>query len=673
MRCVTSFDIFDTIVARRVRQPTDIFSLMEHTASYPGFAQLRQTAQDRSNQTFTDIYAQFQQITQCSDADRDRLAALEIQTEIDNLYLIQRIANMVKEGDLLVSDMYHTEETLRHMLEAVGFHTNVDLFVSPSGKASGQAWAQLRTQYTILHHYGDNAHSDVHMAQQYGIPATHVTVSSYTPAEDVLHSASASFAAQIRALRLSNPYAVGSWQGDLFDEQIDHNLPFLMYVSHRIAVMARERQVRRLFFTTRDCCLLQKVFACMHPSEFEIVTFQASRLAYDNASDDYVRYVESSRVLEDDSMVVDLYASFRSLQAFFQKHFGHNPKTLSVNRLRRWVDQDAGIMLSVDKMTWIWDGVTTEFWESLNADNCGTLITVDADGTPLRAPPDHDVDMSMFMHAVIDNVLTHLPVDLPVENEESWRRYIRTVLQCSRIRQYVCNNDDHESLTQIANACQTDKGTTYRCAHGYASTYERVVGYLLLSSPPRKHHPFHLLEIGLNRDDTSSTPSISMWRKYFYKRNLEIFGFDIQAAFLAFHDPSRGIHILHGDQSDPISLQQCHGRLYDFIIDDGSHMSSHQQITLASLWSCVRPGGCYAIEDLHYQPLAESCIKTKDLVREWKSGNWISTPHIPDDVVQTIAKECARIDMIDSQSKDPHWNADSLKGALALLWKIETT
>ena len=56
-----------------------------------------------------------------------------------------------------------------------------------------------------------------------------------------------------------------------------------------------------------------------------------------------------------------------------------------------------------------------------------------------------------------------------------------------------------------------------------------------------------------------------------------------------------------GDQSDVEFLEHFKKRTggnYDIIIDDGSHVPSHQKITFEALWSSVVPGGYYVIEDL---------------------------------------------------------------------------
>ena len=41
---------------------------------------------------------------------------------------------------------------------------------------------------------------------------------------------------------------------------------------------------------------------------------------------------------------------------------------------------------------------------------------------------------------------------------------------------------------------------------------------------------------------------------------------------------------------------------FDIIVDDGSHASYHQQLTMLKLFPLVKSGGLYIIEDLHWQP-----------------------------------------------------------------------
>ena len=40
-------------------------------------------------------------------------------------------------------------------------------------------------------------------------------------------------------------------------------------------------------------------------------------------------------------------------------------------------------------------------------------------------------------------------------------------------------------------------------------------------------------------------------------------------------------------------------KMFDFIVDDGSHVDANQFSTLRNLYGRLRPGGLYVIEDIH--------------------------------------------------------------------------
>lgn len=197
------------------------------------------------------------------------------------------------------------------------------------------------------------------------------------------------------------------------------------------------------------------------------------------------------------------------------------------------------------------------------------------------------------------------------------------------------------SLTQLANQLKSDKGSEYKCAHHYTLHYEKIFADEIFSNR------FSLLEIGLNRDDCSDLPSLKMYKQYLPKAKL--YGFDIRHEFAAFN--GMDFTIVIGDQSSPADLRKLKDRSYEIIIDDGSHASSHQQISLRELWPTVASGGYYVIEDLHWQPFQENCIKTVDLARSWINGKMELGSHLPCSWMSQFEKEIESIQLLPSASK----------------------
>ena len=101
--------------------------------------------------------------------------------------------------------------------------------------------------------------------------------------------------------------------------------------------------------------------------------------------------------------------------------------------------------------------------------------------------------------------------------------------------------------------------------------------------------PIRLLELGVFNGS-----SVRMWQEYFPRA--EIFGVDIEASCRQYEDER--IHIIQADLSDAAQvsmLREIHPRI---IVDDASHIVSHQLLALFTLFDVLPRGGVYILEDL---------------------------------------------------------------------------
>ena len=177
---VISFDIFDTLLFRKLSRPTDIFSLLEKSVDIPGFAQARiqaeQAARQKMQRLFSTTEVQLQGIytelmplygTRCDEIQRK-----EIQTEFDCCYanpvmaaLVRKLQRMGKTI-IAVSDMYLPQKVIVRLLENCGFTQLERIYVSCEykvGKADGRLFQIVHEQYPqkSIIHIGDNFRSDV--------------------------------------------------------------------------------------------------------------------------------------------------------------------------------------------------------------------------------------------------------------------------------------------------------------------------------------------------------------------------------------------------------------------------------------------------------------------------------------------------------------------------------
>jgi hypothetical protein len=179
------------------------------------------------------------------------------------------------------------------------------------------------------------------------------------------------------------------------------------------------------------------------------------------------------------------------------------------------------------------------------------------------------------------------------------------------------------------------------------------------------------LEIGLlhpfdSQEVATKAPSLQMWREYFPHATL--FGFDINDFSMVTIADCTIFRGDMGSRDDLREMARAAATPFDIVVEDGSHASHHQQIALATLFPFVAPGGCYIIEDLHWQPAAlekSGIPKTRTLCRDFKSVRIIRSPIISEGESAYLADNIRSIDLFDSMDR---YNEDSRDG-LAVITK----
>jgi len=326
---VHSFDLFDTLVGRLHASVDFHLRLVEERFPFPNFCFFRRAAERKSKApNIGDIYRNFQELTGCSKSVAKRLMECEIEMDLSQLFPIQENLNLVKDGDLIITDSYYEIYHIRRILEKVGLKREVKIYVSPACKAWGIGWDSLRNKHQICSHLGANLHADVEMAKERGISASLYTGASFTSTEQELQQMGGhELASLMRALRLQNPYSLQSPEYLLWNEQVKINVPILIQASLYLHDFCKANKKKRILFTSRDGCLWIQLFRALYP-EYESIYFHTSRAVYSAASPSFVAYVRG--LYTEESVIVDLYGSGNSCSRFFLQHLHLFPCYLSV-------------------------------------------------------------------------------------------------------------------------------------------------------------------------------------------------------------------------------------------------------------------------------------------------------------------------------------------------------
>jgi hypothetical protein len=470
MRSVNSFDIFDTLLARAVPDPLDIYTIIEKTYPYSNFRELRHKAHVQSNNTIDSIYEQFKYLTGESDEAIENLRKYELEIEMKNTIPIVSNISKIKDGDILVSDMYLTHGQIMKLVEHHNINKNITLYVQPDGKSSGRIWGQLLAEYKILSHMGDNIHSDIAMANRHGIETVYTEIYKFTHLESSLVKIDFNLCKLLRTFRLSNPYEEKTVRFNIFSQQIEYNIPLLLFMCKKLAKILLCEHRTTVLFITRDGCLISKIFKFLYPN-FTSIDFHSSRIINSAYNEDYVTYVKSI-YNKDTCILFDLHGSFKSGRQLFLELFGHLP--------RIFIFDLAYKEYYYDGMTFISE-LSNQMIENLNQDVKGTLVNF-KDGKDIRMPPDCASSylqvISNTVKDFINYIYTNKYRDFIVSNDIFdddlyWIEYYRTV--CT-IKLELENMIDKTEYT-LRKLC--DK---YKCEMDVLR-YEQIVNDVLNNFP----------------------------------------------------------------------------------------------------------------------------------------------------------------------------------------------
>lgn len=316
---VRSFDVFDTLIGRLHTHPQSTFELVEKKFPFPNFIILRMQAEQNSKGTLDEIYERFGEMTGLRKEELEKLKQFELETEFSQIFPILKNIQNVREGDILISDTYYDQEILRKLLSHVGMNQEVKLIVSRDGKASGQIWEKLKDQYLILLHLGDNIQADFQIPSDHRIPVKWFHESQYSKLEQAaLHNNQRDMADLMRALKLMNPFPIGTPSNEIWEQQAQINVPILILYSLFLYDHCIKQGKTKLLFSSRDSCLLIAIFKKLFPN-FESIYFYTSRQVYANPSLQYIEYVKS--IYSDDAVIVDVNGTGEHCLNFFRKYF----------------------------------------------------------------------------------------------------------------------------------------------------------------------------------------------------------------------------------------------------------------------------------------------------------------------------------------------------------------
>ena len=186
---VISFDVFDTLVMRRVLHFEDVFSLVEKRSGVKGFRDCRIQAEREVNRLgkaprIETIYGRLKELMLLDDVRAAALQSEELAVEQEVLVARNDMVDLLKfavaagKRVYLISDMYWSAAAVEKLLTGLGISGYQRLFVSSEYSCfKSQGLYDIFRQQVVgmsYLHIGDNADADVTCARMHGLDALQI-------------------------------------------------------------------------------------------------------------------------------------------------------------------------------------------------------------------------------------------------------------------------------------------------------------------------------------------------------------------------------------------------------------------------------------------------------------------------------------------------------------------
>ena len=286
-----SYDIFDTVVTRKVFIPSDIFYIVENKLlkdkliRREDFFRKRLDAEDKARKesreeeiTLDDIYANLGKVYHWN--ENDRLKAMQRELAVEEAFItpIGKMVDDINKGNkpvIFISDSYLPNSFLEKVLKKY-IKVDFKLYVSSSYKKMkhfGSLYDIVLAEQRIGVHVGDNVQSDIRRANEKKIKTEHFSLSKPTIDESIL--------GQQDRYKVENILVSGCMKSarlfrsfNLVPEQTIWNVstniagPVLFSYVLWLLTEAKGKGIERLYFVARDGEILYEIASAFQKNDF---------------------------------------------------------------------------------------------------------------------------------------------------------------------------------------------------------------------------------------------------------------------------------------------------------------------------------------------------------------------------------------------------------------------
>lgn len=262
-----SFDLFDTLIFRKVSNPVDVFDLVGKKSNIKKFKKIRINAEIKARQstdkevTLNYIYEYIKLPNDIKEKTMSFENDIEIDVTYPNLEMINLLNDFKNLGKkiLITTDMYLPRVTIDAILKKNNINYDY-LFLSSeigvnkySGKLYKHILEELKIKPNQIIHIGDNYYTDKIQANKYGIKSM----------------CRESYRSMKQSFNFDNNTSLWLESNSSMISNIGENIlgPFIYNFCKWIHDKKEELNLNKLVFVSREGYLIKKAYDLMYPNE----------------------------------------------------------------------------------------------------------------------------------------------------------------------------------------------------------------------------------------------------------------------------------------------------------------------------------------------------------------------------------------------------------------------
>lgn len=341
---MNSWDCFDTLIGRYYFEPKSIFNIVANKINDPSFTNKRIQAEKKSkHKTYEDIYKRLPKYD----------PNIEIETELEYSFPIKCNFDNIKDGDIIVSDMYLSVSQIEKILRHHGLDKDIKIYSSYGGKRDGWMWQKVKKHHNIEYHTGDNIKSDIISARKHNINSIYFPGRLFTYTENFIKPYSYDLSCLMRMIRLLNPYKQNKYLwfhnngsffnfcGDEWLEEINGSVNYFKLIEHNIDYIVLERKPNILvkLFNNESLLSINKTpynrlySGLWHDSVPDFKERDDHRLLWNDQSQYNIPIlINISKLLPQDKKLVFCYRDCLYLKHIYDSIYNKNSTMLEVSR-----------------------------------------------------------------------------------------------------------------------------------------------------------------------------------------------------------------------------------------------------------------------------------------------------------------------------------------------------